>query len=89
MIHPTTEERHVGQFQNLLVDFVLAPLSSIGGNIFVKITLEIVDVRTHTTVMRMQQEADSIQGVVHLINADLDRLDAATFADEWGIKPRQ
>jgi len=92
LIHPDTAERHTQQLKNLLADFLLGGLimgaNTSPGNVFVKVTFEIVDVRTHRTVLTMDQRVEDAQSLVDLINADLDRLDPPTFADEWGIAPR-
>ena len=86
VIHPDTAERHRQQLQNLFADVLLWALGP-GGNIFVKVTMEIVDVRTHTTVLKIDQPVENAQGMAELISRDLDRLDAAQFAAEWGITP--
>jgi hypothetical protein len=86
IIHPDTAERHIRQLQNLFADLLLGALGP-GGNIFVKVTFEIVDIRTHATVLTMEQPVEMAQGMADLISKDLDRLDAAQFADEWGITP--
>jgi hypothetical protein len=86
LIHPATAQRHSQQLKNLLADFLLGgPIMGSPGNVFVKVTLEVVDVRTHGTVLTMDQRVEDAQGVVDLINADLDRLDAPAFAAEWSV----
>jgi hypothetical protein len=91
LIHPDTAERHTQQLKNLLADFLLGGLimgaNTSPGNLYVKITLEIVDLRTQRTVLQMDQNVEVVEGVVDLINKDLDRLDPGTFANEWGIDP--
>ena len=86
VIHPDTQERHTQQWKNLFVE-LLGDLVMLGstGNVFVKVTLEVVDRRTHAAVLSIRQPAENARGMVELIDADLDRLDAATFAEEWGI----
>jgi hypothetical protein len=86
VIHPKTDERHTQQLKNVFAE-LLGELIMLGspGNVFVKVTLEIVDRRTHATVLSLRELVEGAQGMVELIDADLDRLDAATFADEWGI----
>jgi hypothetical protein len=87
VIHPHTAERHTQQLKNLLGDFVLGglPLAGSPGNVFVKVTVGIVDRRTGETVLSMNELVEVATGLVDLLDADLDRLDPATFADEWGI----
>ena len=89
VIHPATSERHTQQLKNLLAEFLLGGLfagaNTAPGNLFVKVTIEIVDRRTGTTVLSMDQLVENATGVVELLDADLDRLDAATFAEQWGI----
>jgi hypothetical protein len=80
LIHPDTTERHTQQLKNLLADFVLGLTLGSPGNVFVKVTLEIVDIRTNRTVLKIDQRVEDAQGLVDLINSDLDRLDPPTFA---------
>ena len=86
VIHPDTAERHTQQWKNFFVE-LLGDSMMVGspGNVFVKVTLEVVDRRTHAAVLSIQEPAENARGMVELIDADLDRLDAATFAEEWGI----
>lgn len=92
VIHPTTAERHTQQLKNLFLDLLL-PEPFMGarlwgdGNTYVKVTMEIVERSSRRTVLCMDQKVEVAPGVADLIEADLDRLDAATFADEWGITP--
>jgi hypothetical protein len=92
LIHPDTAERHKQHLKNLLADFLLGGLivgvNTSPGNVFIKVTLEVVDLRTDQTVLTMHEIVEDAQGVVDLINADLDRLDAAAFAARWGITAR-
>jgi hypothetical protein len=89
IIHPDTTKRHTQQLKNLLADLLISGwimgANTGPGNVFVKVTLEIVDVRTGRTVLTMDERVENAPGVVDLISADLDRLDARTFADEWGL----
>ena len=86
VIHPATSERHTQQLKNLLADLLLGgTLLGSPGNLFATITLEIVDRGTGTTVLSMSQRVEDAPGVVDLLDADLDKLDAARFAEEWGI----
>jgi hypothetical protein len=89
VIHPGTSERHTQQLKNLLAEFLLGGLAggphTSSGNLFVKVTIEIVERRTGTIVLSMDQPVENAPGVVELLDADLDRLDAATFAEQWGV----
>jgi hypothetical protein len=85
LIHPTTAARHSALIKDVLLDIVLKDMT--GSVIFSKVTTEIIDLRTGVAVLTMRETPDVAQGLVDLVNADLDRLDAASFAKEWGIKP--
>ena len=89
LIHPETAERHRQQLKNLLADILLGGLAvgvnASPGNVFMKVTLEVTDLRTNRTVLTMDERVEEAQGVVDLIDSDLERLDAAAFAARWGI----
>ena len=81
VVHPKTGER--------LTDFVVDAIASLfvgEGHQFVKdVTLEIVDLRRNQVVVARHETQESAHVLADRIAADLDRLDAPTFAAEWGI----
>jgi hypothetical protein len=87
VIDPTTAERYRGHILTVIAE-LLAGLTagSVGGGSMMKLTLEVVDIRNGSTVVTMRENTEAADGLAELIETDLDRLDAAAFAKEWGIK---
>jgi hypothetical protein len=85
VIDPASE-RHTGLVLTFLAEAVLSSGSSVptfNANSWVR--LEIVDLRTGGAVSRMRETIESVHALATRIEADLDRLDARAFANEWGI----
>jgi hypothetical protein len=87
VIDPTTAERYQGHILTVIVE-LLAGLTAgtVGGGSMMKLTLEVVDIRNGSTVLTMREDTETAHGLAELIETDLDRLDAAAFAREWGIE---
>jgi hypothetical protein len=81
VVHPRTGER--------ITDFIVDAIASLflgEGHQFVKdVTLEIVDLRRNQVVIERHETQESARVLAGTIANDLDRLDAPTFAAEWGI----
>ena len=88
VINPTTQERHRALIGSVLAELVAGlTAGTLGGGSTVRLTLEVVDLRSGTSVMTMRELPAAASRLAKVIDADLDRFGAAAFAKEWGVEP--
>jgi hypothetical protein len=84
VIHPHTGAHLVGELGDLLAALIAGTPSS--SSVFIKVTLQVVDLRTDSIVATMRVTPDVASELTQSIGKDLDRLNPTAFAEEWGIK---